>query len=72
MRRRLIALVCAVALLAAAAVALGSRRDPLAGIHPVAPATESGRARDFDVRRIATGLNGSSCCAAAVARRRWT
>jgi glucose/arabinose dehydrogenase len=57
MRRRLIALVCAVALLAAAAVALGSRRDPLAGIHPVAPATESGRARDFDVRRIATGLN---------------
>jgi glucose/arabinose dehydrogenase len=65
MRRRLIALVCAAALLAAAAVALGSRRDPPAGIEPVAPATETGRAQGFDLRAIATGLNRPTFVGAA-------
>ena len=57
MRSRLIALVCAVTVLAAAAVAVGSLRDPLAGVEPTRPATEQGRAHAFDVERIATGFN---------------
>ena len=44
-------LVCAVAVLAAAAVAVGALRDPLAGIDPPEPATERGRAHAFDVER---------------------
>jgi glucose/arabinose dehydrogenase len=46
-----------VAVLAAAAVAVGALRDPLAGIDHPRPATEKGRAHAFDVERIATGLN---------------
>jgi glucose/arabinose dehydrogenase len=57
MRSRLIAAVCTVTLLAAAAVAVGALRDPLAGIDRPRPATEQGRAHAFDVERIATGLN---------------
>jgi glucose/arabinose dehydrogenase len=57
MRSRLIVVVCAVALLAAAAVAVGALRDPLAGIDPGTPAAERGRAHAFDVERIATGFN---------------
>ena len=45
------------AVLAAAAVAVGALRDPLAGIDPSRPATEQGRAHAFDVERVATGLN---------------
>ena len=44
-------------MLAAAAVAVGSLRDPLAGIDRPRPATESGRAHSLGVERIATGLN---------------
>ena len=55
--RRLAALICAVAVLAVAAVAVGALRDPLAGIEHPRPATERGRAHAFDVERIATGLN---------------
>jgi len=66
MRRRWIALVCAVALFAVAAVAVGALRDPLAGLAPpVAPATEHGRAHAFDVERIATGLNRPTFVGAA-------
>jgi glucose/arabinose dehydrogenase len=57
MRRRLVAIVSVVALLGAAAVAVGALRDPLAGIDPTAPAAESGRAHGFDVERVATGFN---------------
>ncbi len=57
MRRRLVAIVCVVAVLAAAAVAVGALRDPLAGITPTEPAAESGRAHGFDVERVATGFN---------------
>jgi glucose/arabinose dehydrogenase len=57
MRTRLIAVVCTVTVLAAAAVAVGSLRDPLAGIDHPRPATEQGRAHAFDVERIATGFN---------------
>src|SRR5918999_1229503 len=57
MRPRLIALVCVVAVFAAAAVAVGALRDPLAGIDPTPPAPERGRANAFAVERIATGLN---------------
>jgi glucose/arabinose dehydrogenase len=57
MRSRLVVVVCAVAVLAVAAVAVGALRDPLAGIDPIPPATESGRAHAFDVVRVATGLN---------------
>jgi glucose/arabinose dehydrogenase len=57
MRSRLIVLVCAVAVLAAAAVAVGALRDPLAGVDRPKPATERGGAHGFDVERIATGLN---------------
>ncbi|HWM10340.1 MAG TPA: PQQ-dependent sugar dehydrogenase [Solirubrobacteraceae bacterium] len=57
MRSRMIALVCAVAVLAAAAVAVGALRDPLAGVDPKPPATERGRSYGFDVERVATGLN---------------
>ena len=45
------------AVLAAAAVAVGALRDPLAGIDHPRAATERGRAHAFDVERIATGLN---------------
>jgi len=54
---RLAALICAVAVLAAAAVAVGSLRDPLAGVDRPLPATERGRTHSFDVERVATGLN---------------
>jgi glucose/arabinose dehydrogenase len=54
MRPRVIALLAVVALLVAAAVALGSGGDD---VEPLAPATERGRAHGFDVERIATGLN---------------
>jgi glucose/arabinose dehydrogenase len=57
MRPRLIALFSVVALLAAAAVAVGALRDPLAGVDPTEPAPERGRAHGFDVERVATGLN---------------
>ena len=57
MRRRLVAIVCVVAVLPAAAVAVGALRDPLAGIDPTEPAAESGRAHGFDVERVATGFN---------------
>src|SRR5918997_3836809 len=57
MRSRLVLVVSVVALLAAAAVAVGALRDPLAGIDHPPPATERGRAHAFDVERIATGLN---------------
>ena len=57
MRSRLIVLVRVVAVLAAAAVAVGALRDPLAGIDPPEPATERGRAHAFDVERVATGFN---------------
>jgi glucose/arabinose dehydrogenase len=56
-RPRLIGLVCAVAVLAAAAVAVGAFRDPLAGVDPKPPAPERGRSHGFDVARVATGLN---------------
>jgi glucose/arabinose dehydrogenase len=55
---RLAALVCVVVVLAAAAaVAVGSLRDPLAGVDRTAPATEGGRAHAFDVERVASGFN---------------
>jgi glucose/arabinose dehydrogenase len=54
---RLVIPIVAVALLAAAAVAVGSRPDPRDRVEPVAPATESGSARSFDVERIASGFN---------------
>jgi glucose/arabinose dehydrogenase len=57
MRSRLIVVLSVVTLLAAAAVAVGALRDPLAGIDRPRPATETGRAHAFDVERIATGLN---------------
>ena len=57
MRSRLIVVVCAVAVLAVAAVAVGALRDPLAGVDPSEPALERGRAHAFDVERIATGFN---------------
>jgi glucose/arabinose dehydrogenase len=58
MRARLLVAAVATAVLAiAAAVAFGAGDDPLSGIEPVPPATESGRAHSFDVERIATGLN---------------
>jgi glucose/arabinose dehydrogenase len=57
MRSRLIAVVCISTVLAAAAVAWGTLRDPLAGINGPRPATERGRAHAFDVERIATGFN---------------
>jgi glucose/arabinose dehydrogenase len=57
MRSRLFGLVCAVAVLAVAAVAVGALRDPLAAIDPTPPATERGRAHGFDVERVVSGLN---------------
>ena len=45
------------AVLAAAAVAVGALRDPLADIDHPKPPTEPGRAHAFDVARVATGLN---------------
>ena len=57
MRSRRIALICVVAVLAAAAVAFGALRDPLAGVDPSEPAVEQGRAHSFDVKRVATGFN---------------
>jgi len=65
MRPRWIVLISAVALFAVAAVAVGALRDPLAGIAPVAPATERGRAHAFDVERIATGFNRPTFVGAA-------
>ena len=57
MRFRLIVVAGVVAGLAVAAVAVGALRDPLAGIDRPEPAAERGRARSFDVERVATGLN---------------
>src|SRR5918996_4179879 len=57
MRSRLIVAVAVVTALAAAAVAVGGLRDPLAGIDRPEPATERGRAHAFDVERVATGFN---------------
>jgi glucose/arabinose dehydrogenase len=57
MRSRVIVVIAVVTALAAAAVAVGALRDPLAGIDGPEPATERGRAHAFDVERIATGLN---------------
>ena len=56
---RSIAVISAVAVLVVAAVALGSGDDDdrLAGVEPLAPATEHGRAHSFDVEKVATGLN---------------
>src|SRR4051812_5860678 len=66
MRSRPVALVCVVAVLAAAAVAVGSGgEDPLEAIAPREPATERGRAHGFDVERIATGLNRPTYVGAA-------
>src|SRR5918996_1539938 len=57
MRSRLIVAVAVVTALAAAAVAVGALRDPLAGIDHPEPAPERGRAHAFDVERVATGFN---------------
>ena len=58
MRPRLIVIAAAVVVAAAAAaVAVGALRDPLAGIDRPEPAAEQGRARSFDVERVATGFN---------------
>jgi glucose/arabinose dehydrogenase len=65
MRPRLVVPVAAVALLAAAAVAVGSRSDPRERVEPVPPATESGRAHSFDVERIAAGFNRPTFVGAA-------
>jgi glucose/arabinose dehydrogenase len=65
MRPRLIALLCAVAVLAAAAVAVGAAGDPRDDIEPPAPATERARAHGFDVERVATGLNRPTFVGAA-------
>jgi glucose/arabinose dehydrogenase len=54
---RWIALLSVVGVLAAAAVAVGALRDPLAGIDHPEPAAERGRAHAFGVERVATGLN---------------
>jgi glucose/arabinose dehydrogenase len=63
---RPIAIVCLVAVLAAAAVAVGSGGDDaLEGIRPVEPATESGDAHTFDLERVATGLNRPTFVGAA-------
>ena len=56
MRAGLLILAVLAAGLGVGYVALGGD-DPLDGIEPEAPATESGRAHHFDVERIATGLN---------------
>jgi glucose/arabinose dehydrogenase len=50
-------LICAVALLAVAAVALGSGGSGGETVRPLPAATEHGRAHTFDVERVATGLN---------------
>src|SRR5918992_6133537 len=58
MRLRTIVLaVAAAAVLAGAAVAVGSGGDPRDAIEPVRPATERGTRSGFAVERIATGLN---------------
>jgi glucose/arabinose dehydrogenase len=57
MRSRLIVVAGVVAGLVVAAVAVGALRDPLAGIDRPEPVAEHGRARSFDVERIASGLN---------------
>jgi glucose/arabinose dehydrogenase len=57
MRPRLIVLAALVVAVAAAAVAVGALRDPLAGIDRPEPAAERGRAHAFDVERVATGFN---------------
>src|SRR5215217_4631720 len=62
---RLIGLIAAVAALAVAAVALGSGGDDDPSIRPLEPATEHGRARAFDVERVATGLNRPTWVGAA-------
>jgi glucose/arabinose dehydrogenase len=63
---RPIALVCLVAVLAAAAVAVGSGGDDaLDGIRPAEPATETGDAHAFDLERVATGLNRPTFVGAA-------
>jgi glucose/arabinose dehydrogenase len=56
MRAGLLILAILAAGLGVGYVALGGD-DPLEGIEPEAPATESGRAHHFDVERIAAGLN---------------
>jgi glucose/arabinose dehydrogenase len=63
---RPVAVICLVAVLAVAAVALGSGgEDPLDNVHPPQPATEHGRAHSFDVARVATGLNRPTFVGAA-------
>src|SRR5918997_2325187 len=56
MRAALLILAVLAAGLGVGYVALGGD-DPLEGVEPLPPATESGRAHHFDVERIATGLN---------------
>jgi glucose/arabinose dehydrogenase len=65
MRSRVIVVVCVVAVLAAAAVAVGGLRDPLAGLDRPEPRTERGRAHAFDVERVATGFNRPTWVAVA-------
>jgi glucose/arabinose dehydrogenase len=64
---RAIAVISTVAVLAAAAVAVGSGRsdDPLGDVRPLEPATERGRAHAFDVERVASGLNRPTFVGAA-------
>jgi glucose/arabinose dehydrogenase len=63
---RSIAVISAVAVLAVAAVALGSGDDDaLSDVQPPAPATEQGRAHAFDVEELATGLNRPTYVGAA-------
>jgi glucose/arabinose dehydrogenase len=65
---RSIAVISAVVVLAVAAVGFASGRggdDSLAGIRPLAPATEQGRAHTFDVEKAVTGLNRPTYVGAA-------
>jgi glucose/arabinose dehydrogenase len=64
---RLLVVIAAVAVFVVAAVAFGSGNedDPLAGVKPLAPATERGSAHTFDVERVATGLNRPTYVGAA-------
>jgi glucose/arabinose dehydrogenase len=65
MRPRLAIPIAAAGLLAAAAVAVGSRSDPRDRVEPVPAATETGNAHRFDVERIASGFNRPTFAGAA-------
>jgi glucose/arabinose dehydrogenase len=59
------AVLVVIAVAGALGFAAGCGSDELAGIKPLKPATESGRAHHFDVARIATGLNRPTWVGAA-------